>query len=171
MLMAYIASLVFMRQYIYVVLQLLMPVIKTLLSKSEKLRKKADLQHKLDDLRCEQKKISMMDEFAKYAKLQRKIDPLQDELKSVSANISQQLAFLKTIINWILHAILSLMVLHVIFYYRYTPVLQLPKHILQPSFVAKIVSFPTDIPGNVGCIFWLIVCDIAIGNLTNRHVN
>ena len=165
MLIVYLTVLICLRQGINALVKLISPTFKTI-SVASILRAKESLENELENLKNEQSQLSMIDDFAKYAKLQRKISPLQEEVSILSSNITQRQLLLQTMVHWIFHAVVSVLLLYQIYMHKYEPVLVVPPELVSPHIVSKIVSFPTGVPGNVGCVFWVFICKFAVGSLS-----
>jgi len=170
MLIVYLTVLVCLRQGIDTFVKLISPVLKKISVASSTLQAKYKLENELNSLIAQQEQINMMDEFAKYAKLQRKILPLKEELKVMANDITQKHLMVQTFFQWIFHSIFSVLLLYQIYMHKYEPVLVVPPELVNPNVLAKIVAFPTGIPGNVGCVFWLIICKLTIGSLSKYLV-
>ena len=170
MLMFLLFVLVCLRQSIDTIVKALSPLLKTLTC-STLINTKIRKEHELHDLIAQQKHLSMIDEFSKYAKLQRKIDPMKDEISHQTNTIMGKIVMIQTSLRYLFHIITSVMLLYVLYMNRYEPVLTVPSQLVQPYIVSKLVAFPNGIPGNVGCIFWLIICKFVVAAFNKHFVN
>ena len=164
MLIVYITVLVCLRQGINVFVKFISPILKSISVAPATLQTKLDMECELKYLTSEIEKVNMMDEFAKHAKLQRLILPLKEEIKAITNEITEKHLMIQAIFRWIFHAIISVLLLYLIYLNKYEPVLAVPPELVGPFVVAKIVSFPNGVPGNIGCVFWVIVCKLAVGS-------
>ena len=170
MLMVYLSVLVLLKQSVDFTVKFISPALPRLYSYSKAEKRKREFQSKLEALLDEQKQISMMEEFAKYSKLQRKIDYLKNEITQISNKLSKKFLYIQTVISWVLHVFISVSLAYRIYMYRYEPVLQVPPKLVYPNFLAQLVAFPTGIPGDVGCIFWLFVCRLTFSTCGKHFI-
>lgn len=113
------------------------------------------LQNEISVIRREMTHISMIDEFAKHARLQRRLNTLQEELKCranarLSLNVKQNV-----IITYLAQILMWLIMLFLIWNYKYTPVIVVPAKWLSP--VGSIFSWPTQEAGAISITVWFII--------------
>lgn len=157
MLMIYLTVLVFLKHYADTVIKVVFPFLQRFLCSSAK-KQKQETELLLVSLLDEQKDINMLDEFARYSKLQRKIDKTKDDIKQIASKLQQKYLIFQMAFSWTVHIIISMLLLYQVYMHRHMPVLEVPSKLLYPNSLAKIIAFPTSVPGNVGCVFWLVVC-------------
>ena len=94
--------------------------------------------------------ISMVDEFAKHAKLQRKISKLTAELETLEKDRNWRHLKVSWSLRMGIRVLYTIVVIIVNYNYRYTPILMLPKDLLQPYYpLGYILAFPHGIEGKV----------------------
>ncbi|XP_021936922.1 tail-anchored protein insertion receptor WRB-like [Zootermopsis nevadensis] len=113
------------------------------------------LQNEILVLQREMACISIIDEFAKHARLQRKLNKVQEELKSRANERMCLLVKLQFVITYVAQAIMQLVMLFLVWNYKYTPVIIIPEKWLHPT--NSIFSWPTDTFGGISITIWLII--------------
>ncbi|XP_071455398.1 guided entry of tail-anchored proteins factor 1-like [Hetaerina americana] len=113
------------------------------------------LQNDAISLKKEMDAISMVDEFSKYAKLQRRLNKIKDELKQKGTTRLSTLMKNKLIFTWIFQIITGGILLSIVWFYRSVPVIVFPEERLWP--IARVVSWPTDVPGGVSIAVWIVM--------------
>nr|CAB3267765.1 tail-anchored protein insertion receptor WRB [Phallusia mammillata] len=145
--------------------QVIVLALKYLVMKSAAFKDFASLQQELQEQIALQNEINMMDNFAKHARIQRKIDSLKAEITVVSTEMSKRVAYFRSILYWTLRVVIALSFMYIAFVHRYDPVMTIDEKFFPFPFLAWIVSFPTGVPGNIGCLFWVILCQLSVRSI------
>ncbi|KAL5011067.1 hypothetical protein ScPMuIL_013372 [Solemya velum] len=119
-----------------------------------------NLRSEVLDLKSEQNRVSMTEEFAKYMKLQRSIDKLTEKVKVLGSSRSQKKTLLTMVVKIAIYIVHAITMVTLILLYRNDPLLLLPPGWFSP--VQKIIAFPTGVPGGVGVTCWIVVCSTVI---------
>ncbi|CAF4929319.1 guided entry of tail-anchored proteins factor 1-like [Pieris napi] len=113
-------------------------------------------------LKCQQKQISMKDEFAAYSKLQRRIIKLEAELKENSqARLSKSLA-IKGTIHIVLQVVIGFVIIISVILFRREPLVAL-KGDLFP--LTTFLKYPSETPNAISTHMWVIISNVSIRTL------
>jgi len=80
----------------------------------------------------------------------------------ISKKTTKQVVLIRTALYWTCRLLVGLSFLYVSWKYRYEPVFVLKPDVIPVWFIGKIIAFPTGVVGNVGCIFWICMCQSAL---------
>ncbi|KAK0052569.1 tail-anchored protein insertion receptor WRB [Biomphalaria pfeifferi] len=119
-----------------------------------------NIRSEIKDLKEQQSSISATENFAQYARLQRKIDKLVNTVKERDKERRKFIVYLRmkvTAAIYIVHVIVMLVLMVIL---RSEPLLMLEESWVSPF--ARIVAFPTGIPGAVGLGCWVLVSNAVI---------
>ncbi|XP_076444824.1 guided entry of tail-anchored proteins factor 1-like [Babylonia areolata] len=119
-----------------------------------------DLRAKVRDMKDEQSRISMIDEFARYMKLQRQIDKLIAKVKESGSSRQKKMTMLGLGVNTAVHILHVLVMMTLVVSHRAEPLMSLPEGWFFP--VQKLVALPSGVTGGVGIVCWILVCNSVI---------
>ncbi|XP_023711375.1 tail-anchored protein insertion receptor WRB isoform X2 [Cryptotermes secundus] len=124
-----------------------------------KSKQESVLQNEILAIQREMSCTSAIDEFAKHARLQRRLNKVQEELQSrVNARLSQNVK-LNLVITYGAQVLMGLLMLFLIWNYKYTPVIVVPEKWLLPF--GSIISWPTDTAGGISITVWIVIAGTA----------
>lgn len=114
------------------------------------------LVQQIKELRKEQSKISMMDNFAVHAKIQRRINKIEMDLSNISDERTTNKLTLQLAIRLGSRVMIALCMLFIILFYKNTPVYVFPNNF---NFfpLNNLISYPNVEPGSVSVHAWLMV--------------
>ncbi|KAK7868351.1 hypothetical protein R5R35_013645 [Gryllus longicercus] len=101
--------------------------------------------------------LSMIDEFAKYAKLQRQLNKVQEQLTEARSIRMSHYLKVKLTLKYVVQVIYALILLIIIWNYKYTPAIILPSEWTVPF--GSIASWPTEIAGGISISVWLFLLE------------
>lgn len=124
-------------------------------------QKEFEILQQIKELRSEQTKLDMVDNFSKYSKIQRKINNHEQQLSEIrtSKNPSITYAFM---LPYGLKIMVSLILFVLSIYFRKTPVFMLDEK-LDFSPFNYVISYPND--GNAVSVHFFVICCTSIAEL------
>ncbi|XP_012273138.1 tail-anchored protein insertion receptor WRB [Orussus abietinus] len=110
--------------------------------------------------------ISMVDEFSKYAKLQRKYNKLEEELKmNMNLRFSSKVKTRLTV-NFAFKVLNELTTMTLLYFYRSSPVIVLPKGTLWP--LEGFFKWPCSQEGAISLLTWVIITRLVVSTIKQK---
>ncbi|XP_022127138.2 guided entry of tail-anchored proteins factor 1 [Pieris rapae] len=132
----------------------------------------SQLERKLWDeivmLKCQQKQISMKDEFAAYSKLQRRIIKLEAELNENSQDRLSKTLAIKGTIHMVLQVVIGLIIIISVIFFRREPIVALKGDLFPLSTLLK---YPSDTPNAISTHMWVIISNVSIRALLKPMIS
>ncbi|CAH3191667.1 unnamed protein product [Porites evermanni] len=123
-------------------------------------KRENELKETIIQLKSDQLKISVQDEFAKYMRIDRKVNQLNREHSQLAKERTVKLSWRQRILKAICIGLLGMCHLAFLFMYRKDPVTVLPVEWFYP--LNSILAFPTGVSGAIGLPCWIITSNTII---------
>ncbi|CAH4030167.1 guided entry of tail-anchored proteins factor 1-like [Pieris brassicae] len=119
-------------------------------------------------LKCQQKQISMKDEFAAYSKLQRRIIKLEAELKENSQDRLSKTLAIKGTIHIVLQVVIGFIIIISVIFFRREPIVALKGDLFPLSTLLK---YPSETPNAISTHMWVIISNVSIRALLKPMIS
>lgn len=119
-------------------------------------REERRLQDEINELKTELSDISLRREYTQYVKIERKIVAVQTKLNGLQSGKNTKKLMLQYGVPYGGQFVLSLVLLGLSIYYRYTPVIVFDDRFDFVPFKG-LIRFPTGVEGALSVPFWVFV--------------
>lgn len=113
----------------------------------------------LKELKEQQSKMSLKDEFSAYSKIQRKINKLELQIKENSQSRASKKLAIKGSIHLAIQVIIGFMVVISVIWFRREPLVVLKGNLFPLS---TILRYPSEIPNAISTHVWVLLSNYSI---------
>lgn len=120
------------------------------------------------DLKFEQSKLSMVDQFARFSRIQRKINSIEQELTELQSQRLRNNLIVRMLCTYVVRFIFGMVLTCLGIYYRNTPLLSISSKFDLSPFT-YILSYPNAVDNTVSVPVWIMCCT-TVGSIIKINI-